>query len=283
MSLPPFPCLAGWVLKLSMKTNGMLTFGLTPCCAAASCTPCTRRCSASAAAKNVNRTFAEWIGLVARSRTPDTAQHCCQEMPPPSDEVFEREVQDFIADVELFLRAECEVEENRRTPVGFEVSFGRGPIADATEPLASNRSHRDRSRPGPALPPCRDKSTASTRSAPRPLKSSTTRRAVTSRLIGRECFAGGRRLQHALYGLAAVELLKRKYPRPTIAGGTYYFSSAKGQQQRSEIPSSGRRRLRSRRCSVICGRSLRLERLFMRAVLSRRANGAISAAPAAAK
>jgi ATP-dependent helicase/nuclease subunit B len=50
-------------------------------------------------------------------------------------------------------------------------------------------------------------------------------------------FSGGRRLQHALYGLAAVELLKRKYPRPTIAGGVYYFSSAKGQQERKRIDS----------------------------------------------
>ena len=48
-------------------------------------------------------------------------------------------------------------------------------------------------------------------------------------------FASGRRLQHALYGIAAVELLKRKYNHPVIAGGTYYFSSAKGQQERVHI------------------------------------------------
>ena len=43
-------------------------------------------------------------------------------------------------------------------------------------------------------------------------------------------FSGGRRLQHALYGIAALELLKRKYRRPTIVRGVYYFSSVKGQQ-----------------------------------------------------
>ena len=32
-----------------------------------------------------------------------------------------------------------------------------------------------------------------------------------------------------------MELLKRKYPRPTIARGVYYFSSAKGQQERKRI------------------------------------------------
>ena len=156
-----------------------------------------------------------------------------QEMPPPSDEVLEREVQDFIADVELFLKAECEVAENR-TPVGFEVSFGRGPIADATEPLAQtdpiviDLGHGLRFRLagqidridqiGPSSFEIIDYKTGGYFEAD-----------------WQGVFWGGRRLQHALYGLAAVELLKRKYPRPTIAGGTYYFASAKGQQQRTTI------------------------------------------------
>ena len=56
-------------------------------------------------------------------------------MPPPSDDVFERETQDFVADVELFLKAECEGEDGR-TPIGFEVSFGRALDEDSSEPLA---------------------------------------------------------------------------------------------------------------------------------------------------
>ncbi len=51
----------------------------------------------------------------------------------------------------------------------------------------------------------------------------------------RGIFSGGRRLQHALYGLAAVEILKRKYRSPEVVGGTYYFSSHKGQQRRKQI------------------------------------------------
>ena len=43
--------------------------------------------------------------------------------------------QDFLADVELFLKAECEIEDGR-TPIGFEVSFGRGLDEDSSEPLA---------------------------------------------------------------------------------------------------------------------------------------------------
>ena len=53
-------------------------------------------------------------------------------------------------------------------------------------------------------------------------------------------FNGGRRLQHALYGLAAVELLKRKFKNPRVTGGVYYFSSRKGGQERVEIPAPAR-------------------------------------------
>ena len=49
-------------------------------------------------------------------------------------------------------------------------------------------------------------------------------------------FAGGSRLQHALYGLAAVELLKARYKKPRVTGGVYYFSSHKGRQERVRIP-----------------------------------------------
>jgi RecB family exonuclease len=48
-------------------------------------------------------------------------------------------------------------------------------------------------------------------------------------------FAGGSRLQHALYGLAAVELLKTRCKKPRVTGGVYYFSSHKGRQERVRI------------------------------------------------
>ena len=49
-------------------------------------------------------------------------------------------------------------------------------------------------------------------------------------------FNGGRRLQHALYGLAAVELLKARYQNPKVTAGVYYFASHKGRQERVTIP-----------------------------------------------
>jgi ATP-dependent helicase/nuclease subunit B len=154
------------------------------------------------------------------------------EMPPPSEEVFERETQELVADVELFLRAECEVEDSR-TPVGFEVSFGRllhedtEPLAQA-EPIVIDLGNGLRFRLagridridqiGPSAFEIIDYKTGGYFEAD-----------------WKGTFAGGRRLQHALYGIAAVELLKRKYPQPTIARGVYYFSSAKGQQERTRI------------------------------------------------
>ena len=49
-------------------------------------------------------------------------------------------------------------------------------------------------------------------------------------------FNRGRRLQHALYGLAVVELLRGRYKRPRVVGGVYYFPSHKGRRERVQIP-----------------------------------------------
>ena len=54
-------------------------------------------------------------------------------MPPATAEILERESQEFLADVELFLAEECKP--STATPIGFEVSFGR-PLDDDDEPLA---------------------------------------------------------------------------------------------------------------------------------------------------
>ena len=53
-------------------------------------------------------------------------------------------------------------------------------------------------------------------------------------------FSGGSRLQHALYGLAAAELLKTRYKNPKIIAGVYYFSSHKGRLERVRIPTPAR-------------------------------------------
>ncbi|MBA2305387.1 MAG: PD-(D/E)XK nuclease family protein [Acidobacteria bacterium] len=159
-----------------------------------------------------------------------------REMPPATAEIFERECSDFLADVELFLEGECEPTTSE--PIGFEVSFGR-PLGDEVEVLAREEpveidlgggltfrvaGRIDRiDKVGPAEFQVLDYKTG-----------------TFWRPDWKGTFNKGRRLQHALYGLAAVELLKARYKNPKVSGAVYYFSSNKGRQERVPIASPTR-------------------------------------------
>ena len=65
-------------------------------------------------------------------------------------------------------------------------------------------------------------------------------------------FNGGRRLQHALYGLAAVELLRARYKNPKVTGAT--TTSPVTRAAASGCTSPRRRSRRPRRCSATCAR-----------------------------
>jgi RecB family exonuclease len=161
------------------------------------------------------------------------------EMPPPSEEVFDRECRDVLADLELFLLEECD-REVTRTPVGLEVSFGY--VMDEDE--AEEDEPETLAQEEPVLVDLGE--------------------GLTFKLAGRidridqigeatfeivdyktggyyakrwasGIFSAGSRLQHALYGLAAVQLLRRQYKGAKVARGTYYFSSAKGGKERRSI------------------------------------------------
>jgi len=141
------------------------------------------------------------------------------EMPPPSVEVGEREARDFLDDLALFSRAEI-TNPDKRTPVALEAPFTdhvvkagdltfriRGRI-DRIDQLANGTFEILDYKTGSYFAPA---------------------------WLG--TFAGGRRLQHALYGLAAVDILKASnHTKPDVVGATYYFSSAKGQQHPKHIP-----------------------------------------------
>lgn len=154
------------------------------------------------------------------------------EMPPSSQEVFDREYQGFMDDVVLFVRAEDATDGNR-TAVGFEVSFGR-PGSEEDEPLARKE------------PIVVDLGGG--------LKFRLAGQIDRIDQIGESSFevidyktggyfekdwagitSGGRKLQHALYGLAAAEILKQRVKSPKVTQGTYYFTSAKGGQERRTI------------------------------------------------
>jgi len=169
-----------------------------------------------------------WLIVLAQERL----RRLNEEMPAATEEIRERESKDFLADVELFLEAESG--DSTSTPIGFEVSFGR-PLNDDSESLARSEAVEIDLGKG-----------------------------ITFRIAGRidridkvdtasfevidyktggfwhdswqGSFNGGRRLQHALYGLAAVELLKARYKDPRVTAGVYYFSSHKGHQERVKIP-----------------------------------------------
>jgi RecB family exonuclease len=154
-----------------------------------------------------------------------------EEMPAATPEVLARESADFLEDVQLFLDAE--VDDAQRTPVGLEVSFGR-PLNGDTEPLAREEpvaislgggvtlriaGRIDRiDQTGPGTFEVVDYKTGGYY-APR----------------WKGAFAGGTRLQHALYGLAAAELLKARTAAPKVQAGVYYFSSHKGRRHRMAI------------------------------------------------
>ncbi len=155
-----------------------------------------------------------------------------REMPAPTPEILERETADFLADVELFF--EAEVADTARTPVGLEVTFGR-PLADDEDPMATAE---------PVTISLGDGLTLRLAGRiDRVNEVGTATFEVLDYKTGgywkddwKGVFNGGKRLQHALYGLAVRELVKATHPKATVRGGVYYFSSHKGRQQTVPIP-----------------------------------------------
>jgi ATP-dependent helicase/nuclease subunit B len=170
----------------------------------------------------------DWLLQRGRTMLDDLAR----EMPPASVEIRDRETELFLEDLDLFINAEALLDTSR-TPIGFEVSFGRADAVD-DEPLAhadpvtidvgGGRKLRiagriDRiDRVGPATYEIVDYKTGGFWAKD-----------------WKGTFAGGTRLQHALYGLAARDLLERIDAGARVSGAQYYFSSAKGHQERKRI------------------------------------------------
>jgi ATP-dependent helicase/nuclease subunit B len=180
------------------------------------------------------RTDLEWLLARGKSRL----EQLRVEMPPPSEEVFERECREFLGDLELFVLEECD-RDPARTPVGLEISFGYALKKDdedgEKEDLAQEEpvlvdlggglrfklaGRIDRiDRIGDRSFEVIDYKTGG----------------YYAKKWASGVFAGGSRLQHALYGLAAVQLLRRQYKGAQVTRGTYYFPSAKGGKERREI------------------------------------------------
>ena len=157
-------------------------------------------------------------------------------MPPPSADVGDRETEDFLADLKLFAKAEAQAAQRARS---------RWRSKSRSEEVSQTRTSRCR---GSIRSPW---TWAAARSCASPAASIASIRVGTGAKATFEIidyktgsyyapawqgtFAGGSRLQHALYGLAAIEILKAVHKSPKMSGATYYFTSAKGRQSRKQI------------------------------------------------
>jgi ATP-dependent helicase/nuclease subunit B len=169
-----------------------------------------------------------WVTQLAK----DALDRLNREMPPATAEILERESRDFLADVELFLEGEVEAKEGA-VPVGFEVSFGR--------PLGENEEELARAEPveidlgGGLTFRIAGRIDRIDRVGKSEFQVLDYKTGGFWRDDWKGTFHGGRRLQHALYGLAAVELLRSRYKNPKVNGAQYYFSSHKGRRERVRI------------------------------------------------
>ena len=166
-----------------------------------------------------------WLTAAAREMLADLKA----EAPPPSIEVEERETRELLDDLALFVTEERD-QAASRVAVGCEVSFGRAG-GGAEEPLSHEAPLVVDLGGGLRL--------RVTGRIDRIDQLNENSFEIVDYKTGRfwadgwkGIFAGGRRLQHALYGLAAADLLRRKYKKVGAVGAQYYFPATKGRQKR---------------------------------------------------
>jgi ATP-dependent helicase/nuclease subunit B len=155
-----------------------------------------------------------------------------KEFPPATDEILARESSDFLADLDLFLEAEAAGEGS--TPIALEVAFGRA-ADDGEEPLAQEDPVRVDLGEGLGFYIV-GRIDRIDQVAPSSFEIVDYKTGGFWPAEGTGKFKGGRRLQHALYGLAATQLLRKVYRRPKVAAGVYYFPSYRGRGKRVSIP-----------------------------------------------
>ena len=182
-----------------------------------------------------------------RQETPDPARHGARLhelglqalaahralVPPPSDGVYEREERELLDDLALFLKFEAE-DRGQRAPLGFEVGFGgatEGEALGRREPITIDLGDGLRFRLRGRIDRI-DKLADGTYEA---VDYKTGSAFLPGGLDA--VFAGGRQLQHALYALAAVELLRGSDPQARVVG-SYYFPTTRGRRERQVRPAS---------------------------------------------
>ena len=153
-------------------------------------------------------------------------------IPPPSESVYAREAEEFLRDLEVFLRLETAATD--RTPVGMEISFGRGdpqgePLAQV-DPVTLDLGGGVRF----LLHGRIDRVDRLADGSYEVVDYKTGRVWLPGGLA--TTFAGGRQLQHALYALAVRQLLRRQDPEARVLLSSYYFPTARGNGRRVPRP-----------------------------------------------
>ena len=149
-------------------------------------------------------------------------------IPPPSVDVFDRERQELLRDLDLFLRLEAAAKGRR--PVGFEVSFGAGPTEG--EPLAQAEPVMIDLGPGLRFA-LRGRIDRIDRLEEGSYEIIDYKTGWYRPDAYAGTFQGGRLLQHALYALAATQLLRRQDPKARVSGSSYYLPTTRGQAERA--------------------------------------------------
>lgn len=164
-----------------------------------------------------------------------------REMPPPSGEVFARESRDFLDDLEAFIAAECEGRHGD-DPVGFEVPFGFPLEEEGGREALASADPIELAIGGGRRLVLHGRIDRINRLGPHDYEVADYKGSYWRDDWQGE-FAGGTRLQHALYGVAAAAVLKRLDPRARVVRGTYLFPSVRGLRARKVIPAPSRERL----------------------------------------
>jgi ATP-dependent helicase/nuclease subunit B len=154
------------------------------------------------------------------------------ELPPPSEDVFARESEEFLHDLELFMAEERD--QRGVEGVAFEVSFGLPSSRDADhlggpDPLAVRLGVGKRIQ-------LRGRIDRINRLEDGSYEVIDYKTGGFWRDDWRGVFAGGTRLQHALYGIAAAELLRSEDgSKAQVSHSAYVFPTARGSRNRVEI------------------------------------------------
>ncbi len=158
-------------------------------------------------------------------------------LPPPSDDVFDREADEFMEDLELFMTTEC----NQRgvEGVGFEVGFGTGAWSsaeDAMEPLSNVEPVAIKLRPGRIIR-LRGRIDRINRLEDGSYEIVDYKTGKFWRDGWKGMFVQGTRLQHALYSIAARFVLAASGKKdPVIKQASYLFPTVRGWNTRFDIP-----------------------------------------------